>query len=241
MASVRQFISDIQSDGKFETLDSYISPRWIHSKTKKILSNFVAKDNNSNKLLGKNVEVWTEISIPMEEVEIQEFSDLNINNCQKLMRSKYKLPSIYSSKFGAIIKTISSLDIGRTYDILMSMRIWKDAQAQEFKSKKYAVFISGFLYIPIPKGDQASPKQIRMEAFFQDLFEVQKYNELIGQAQKSCASAVDYELPIPYYIQDDVSKEIIRQLAVVYLKIPKDEFPNLSEIDKSNQREKTRQ
>lgn len=234
MSTVRQYVSDVVNEGKLYSIDDFLSPRFCHVKIKKIIADFIAKDNNSNRLLGKNVEIWKEIAIPMIEVDIQNFSELTYGNCQKLMRSKYKLPAIYSSKYGAIIKQVTSLNVGKDYDTLMSMRIWKAAQTQEYKSKKYGVFISGYYYIPIPIGEQSSPQEVRMEAFFIDHFEVQKYNELIGKTPKSCASAVDYELPIPFYLQDDVNKEVFKQLSQIYFKLTPDALPNLNPTERTN-------
>lgn len=233
MNTVRSYISDIYSEGGLDNIDQFLSARFTHNKIKKIIANFTAKDNNSNKLLAKIPEIWTEIVIPMEEVSVNTFVDLG-SNCQQLMKSVYEIPSIYSSKFGAVIKNLSSLDFMRNYELCISPKIWRASQTQEYKSKKYFLWDGQFIYIPIPKGEQSSPQFVRMEAFFQDLFEVQKYNEKIGQVPKSCASAVDYNLPIPYYLQDDVNKTVLSQLGGIYLKVVRDQLPDNSAINKDN-------
>ena len=40
--------------------------------------------------------------------------------------------------------------------------------------------------------------------------------------------AIDYEMVIPTYLENSVKQETINQLANVYLKVPKEELPNLN-------------
>jgi len=236
--TVRQFISDITNNVKALSIDSFLPPKLIHSKTKSIIANFLKKDVNANRMLYKVVEGWVEIeALQMEEVPVTT-CDLDTRICQKLMKSTLKLPAIYSSKFGPMIKQAMSINFGNQYSFIGSPSQWKSIQKRKYQDpdKKYFFFIGDYIYIPIKNAAEPSPEVIRLEIYPQDMFEVNEFKKKINTSNcKDCSNQVDncpklldYELVIPYFLEDDVKKEVVNQLAQVNLKVRTDDSPNLA-------------
>ncbi len=238
MPTIRRFISDINADSRSLNADSWISPKFIYSKARSVIGDFLKKDNSSNRMLFKDPEIWSLIPcLPMEEVPITECGDLELLKfCEKLMKSKYRLPGLYSDKFGAIIKEVISLNSGTTYYRAFSLREWKTKQLRKYGNERYYFITEGYLYIPVKTQDPIpNPITVRVEGLFKEKYEVAALNNLIDgctNCPDECLKAIDYQMVIPTYLENDVKKEVINQLAQVYLKISPDEFPNLSQNDK---------
>jgi hypothetical protein len=239
MPTIRQFISDVTNDLKALSIDSFIPPKFIYSKAQDITADFLKKDNSSNKLIYKLTDGWSELTcIDMEEVPVTQCPDLNLNICQKLMKSKYQIPSLFNSKFGGIIRSASSVTFDMFYE-LTNPRQWKAIQKRQDKdrSKRYFFFIDGYIYIPVDKKDNMqSPEQIRIDGYFKNKKEVDDFNiKGCVSCKSNCKKFLDYEMVIPSYLINDVKKEFLNQ-ARVYLQIPSDDLPNLSSNEKTNQR-----
>lgn len=245
--TLRQFIADIMGNTKSWEIDDYIPGKFIISKARDITADFLSKSQNSSRLIYKIPEGWTEIEgIPMEEVS-PSTCNIPVNLCQKLMKSKYQLPQLYSSKFGPIIKQVMSLNFGTEYYPCFSPKDWKNIANREFQGKRYYFFLNGYLYIPLKNSQvEASPNLIRIEGYFVDKFEVNKFikdkiNSNCSDCTQSidkCKKYLDYEFVSPYFLKDDIKKELLNQLAQIYLKVQKDEYGNMNQTDKLGQRDK---
>ncbi len=242
--TVRQFIADISGKIKALGIDDWISPRFVYTSAQSIISDFLSKSNSTNRLIYKNDRCLTEIEgIEMEPVPITT-CQLDIYTCEKLMRSKYPLPNIYTSKFGAIVPEVMSINFGMEYTNCFTPKQYKVIRKREFDDHnlRYFYVLNNFLYIPVRKASEISPEQIRMLALFRDRFEVYKFKQLIGACeecgkQEPCRKLLDFEMVLPDFLEDDVKTKLVTDLANVYLKVVPDEYPNLEKNDKSNQRD----
>jgi len=241
--TIREYISDINNSLKSLNLDSFLPPKWLFLKTQNIISDFLKKDNSSNKLIYKLTTGWTELPcVEMEEVPITT-CDLDVYVCQKLVKTKYKIPDVYETKFGALIRSISSVDYSSNYEPVFSAKLWKLTQKREFKSKKYYFIQDGYLFIPIPKGETFAPETIKIELYPKNMKDVDDFNIIQGcgsckKQSDNCKSPLDYLLTCPDYLINDVKKETINQILSSYSKIVKDEYGNLNSNDVNNQRDK---
>ena len=119
-----------------------------------------------------------------------------------------------------------------------------DEALKEFKdkTKRYYFFLNDFLYIPIAKGGTDSPQEIRIEAYFKHKYEVWKYNNAHNPdcpgCDNKCKPFMDYDLVIPSYLEDDVKKEVVNQIASVYLKITPNDYNNMNSSEKNSQQDK---
>ena len=242
MSSVRSFISDISNELKANSVDDFISPKFIYSLGQSIIADFLKKDNSSNRLNFKIIEGWTEISaLPMMEVPITE-CNLGINQCKKLMRSKYQLPEMYESKFGGLIKQVMALNLATEYKNVFSPKQWEAASKRQYGNDRYFFFLNNYLYIPIKGIKEPSPELVRIEAYFKNKWEVDQLISKINNSCNDCKQDVekckpflDYQMVIPFHLENDVKKEIVGYL-LKSKQIVQDELPDLSSNNKTNQR-----
>lgn len=230
--TIREFVSDVNADLKASNIDNWISPKAIYEKAKDIISDFLKKDNSSNLALYTQEEGWSQLPcVEMEEYPLASCG-LDINICQKVMKSKKRLPELYTSKVAPLIKEVASINYGNTYNYIKSFSQWKSTQKREFISKRYFVIIDGYLYIPVGKNDTVSnPEKVNFTGYFQDKQQVDEFNN-----GKSCKKIADYEMVIPSYLLNDVKKEILNQFRSVYLQIRTDELPNMNTNEITNQK-----
>jgi len=242
---VSQWISDILTMMRAESLDDFISPRFIVSETRSIIADFIKKDNDAKKKLARLSEGWSVLPcVKMVEVPVSECTDVEVRLCQKLMRSEQILPSTYTFTHGDIIKGISSINLS-SFEDPVTPRQWNAIQKREYvdKNKYYYFFRNGYLYIPIPKKDIYAPEEVTIEAYFKDKYEVDIFNTFESPCancpqpeETVCKRPVDYQLVCPFYLENDVKKELINRLAKVYKSITPDSNPDLNEVDKTAQR-----
>jgi len=230
----RQFISDIQTSIRAISSDAYIPPRFVYYEAQNIISDFLKKDNDAKKKLARLSDGWSEIDcIELEEVPVIECADVDVRLCDKMMKSKFKLPEVYSFSYGNIINHVASINFSYFFDPV-NPRQWNNIQKRQYKDKnKYYYFIlNNYLYVPVPKGNDLPVEIVRVKAYFMDQFKVEEYKTLKDckdcKHPDNCKSPLDYEIVIPSYLISDVKKELINRLASVYLKINPDNYPNLS-------------
>ena len=231
---IRQYISDITNQIKQYSMDSYISPKFIYSETINIISDFLKKDHEAKRKLQKLSQGWSEIKcLNLVEVDVVECAELDIRMCEKLMRSKNRLPDTFSYSFGNIIKHVASINFSSFYDPV-TPRQWNAIQKREFRdpNKYYYFFIDGYIYIPVPKKQVINVEALRVDAYFISKYEVDVFNltnsECIDCQNNKCLSPLDYELVCPGYLLNDVKKELLNRLGSLFLKVQLDQYPNMS-------------
>lgn len=215
-------------------MDSYISPKFIYSETINIISDFLKKDHEAKRKLQKLSQGWSEIKcLNLVEVDVVECAELDIRMCEKLMRSKNRLPDTFSYSFGNIIKHVASINFSSFYDPV-TPRQWNAIQKREFRdpNKYYYFFIDGYIYIPVPKKQVINVEALRVDAYFISKYEVDVFNltnsECIDCQNNKCLSPLDYELVCPGYLLNDVKKELLNRLGSLFLKVQLDQYPNMS-------------
>jgi len=236
---VGNFISDIQTMLKLDTSDSFVSPEAIHSEAKSIISDYIKKDHEAKRKLQKVSEGWSELNcIDLEEVDVIPCADIDIRICDKIMKSVKKIPDTFTYSFGNIIKHVASIN----FSIILTPTTpqgWANIQKRKFKDKSilYYFFIGGYLYIPIPKGQDFGIEKLRMETYFLDKQDVDKFNNReCSDCKDNCFSALDYELVCPEYMIDAVKLALYERFSKLYLRLRRDDYPNLNQ-DISGQRD----
>lgn len=239
----RQFINDIQTEIKQISADSYIPPRFVYYETINVVADFLKKDQDAKRKLQRLAEGWTELQgIDLEEVPTISCPDVDVRLCDRMMKSTKRLPATYTYSFGNIIKHVASPNFSYFFEPV-TPRQWNAIQKRQYKDKNkyYYFFIDGFLYIPVPKKIDLPIQQVRMEAYFIDKHEVELFKKDSDcydcRDVDACKSPMDYDVVAPFYLLNDVKKELLNRLTKIYVAITEDQYPNLNAGDKTNQRD----
>jgi hypothetical protein len=226
----RDFVSVVNNTLNSNNNDMFISPKFILSVGRDVLSDFLKKDSESRRITTLS-EGWSELEcLPMVEVPVTECSDLDIKLCTKLMRTKDKLPETFSGYYGNLIKQVASINFGQFYDFIRSPRLWKDIQNRPFKDNriKYYFFINGYIYIP-----NSDVENIRVEALFKYKWEVDIVNtKNCPTCKETCVKPLDYEFVSPDYLLNSVQTETINKILTKF-KINPDNKIDLNEYNKT--------
>jgi len=240
MTTIRQYISTLANSVKALSIDDFISPKFLYNLSQQAIADFLKKDNSASRLTFKLTQGWTEIpNLPMVEVDVTE-CNLGAKTCVKLMRSKYRLPSIYESKFGPIVKQVMSLNFATLYNPIFTPKQYEAATKRQYGKDRYYFILDGYLYIPVRKLEEGSPEIVRIEAYFKDKWEVAQFINKINGSCESCKSDIDeckprlsYEMVIPMHLENEVKQYVISQIASIYLKVTPDELPNMNQNQKN--------
>lgn len=211
MSTIAEFISNVNISLNALPVDSKIPNKYVFNMGRNVVADFLKKESESRRITTAS-EGWSEIDcVEMIEVPVMECGGVDVYLCEKMMRSKYQLPDTFTGYNGNIIKHVASVNFGQIYEPLRGIRIWNDVQKREVKKKnqKYYVFINQHLYIPIPKGEQSAPEQIRIEAYFKNKWEVAGYKSLGCKKCEECISVLNSDFVCPEFLLNAVTKETI--------------------------------
>lgn len=215
---INEFISTVNNTLNALSVDAKIPNRYIFNVGRQVVADFLKKESESRRITTAS-EGWSEIDcVKMIEVPLMECGGIDVNLCERMMRSEYKLPDTFTGYNGNIIKHVASVNFGQIYEPLRGIRLWNDVQKREVKKKnqKYYVFINQHLYIPIPKGEEESPEQIRIEAYFKNKWEVEEYKTIGCKSCKKCISVLDSEFVSPEFLLNAVIKETVNIILTKY-------------------------
>lgn len=242
----RQYINNIQAEIRQISADSYIPPRFIYYEMQTITGDFLKKDNDAKRKLSLQSDGWSEIQgIKLEEVPVISCPDIDVRLCDRMMKSVLPLPKTYTYTFGDIIKHVASPNFSYFFDPT-TPRNWRNLQKQPYIAKNtnkyYFFFIDGYIYLPIPKNVDIAIEELRMEAYFIDKHEVDKFKSQTDcydcKKIDLCKSPLDYEVVAPFYLLDDIKKELLNRLSRLFIQIPVDEYSNMNQNQKDSQIDK---
>ena len=223
MQTLRSAISDISDDLKSVNLDDRFSFRFLANKLRNKIETFIKQDADARNILMIN-EFWQ----PLFNIELED-ADVIVNSeyyeyCDKLKKSKNKLPDVYTTKYGNLIK-IMNINNSLEYKIIKSFE-YKDIKNREFKNNniKYCWIENQYLFIP-----DVDVEEVKALGTFKDSQEVDQFN---NKECDLCLKPLDAKLSVPDYILDISKQQVLKELASVTKAIVEDMKPNLNTIDK---------
>lgn len=232
----RQLISNILNRLRAKNIDDWVSPKFILYTAIDVVGDFLKKQSDKARII-RETEGWSSVDcLTMREVAITE-CDVDINLCEKMMKSVEKLPDTYTGVFGDIIKYVANQNFSKFYERI-TPREWNSIQKRQFIGEnRYYFVINGYLYIPIPKKTPfASPESVRIEAYFKKKWEVEKLNNTTScqdcSKDNTCIKPLDFDFVCPMDLLSVVQTETFN-LIVQSLKIPTDDLNNLNQNQKS--------
>lgn len=219
--TIREFTSLIKNTLNNVSSDSNLSEEYIYWVGVSVAKLILKREADSRKIF-KNTTLFSKLScVDLKEVDK---SECGVNlPCNKIMRSKKKLPEMFLTNFGSLIQVFNltrDLDYKET-----SVTQYKNISNQRYKTRdsKYFWIENDYLYIP-----DSNVEKVVVLGLFSSPEEVYEFNENLGE----CKSILDMNFPCPDYLITPVIESTINQVST-NLKINKDEDSNLNTLDKT--------
>jgi hypothetical protein len=225
---VKEVISDIRVDLRALTIDSYIPAKYLHHKLLDTAKLFMKREGD-NMRFQMYPSIWVTINdLEMEEVPLVGCTDIAIPHCNTVMKSKLRLPDIYTTRFGYLID-INTLDYN-TFAVWtqISPREYKTTKTRRYQdpSKRYFWIYNGYLIIPDSK-----IQSVTLRAVFCDKAQGLR---LEACGEPTCILTMDQEFTVPGHLLDDVKNATVQKIMGSRDRIPPNEYPNLNENKKNS-------
>jgi hypothetical protein len=223
----REIISEVRNSLRAASLDDWIPAKFIFFKLKGIASLFIKREADDKRLF-RYTELWATIKcLEMEEEDLVNCCDITIPNCTKVMRSKEKLPEVYSTRFGYLMN-VTSVDYDRDY-IPTNPQQYKYTKSREFidKRKRYYWIENGHLVIP-----DSLVSVVTVKAMFTNKAEALRLDNCTET--NDCIRFLDQEFVAPEHLLQNIKNAAVLDILNTNRKIPQDELSNLNSNEKSN-------
>jgi hypothetical protein len=221
-----EIVSRITNGGRLLSKDSTLSKRYILHVAEKAVEFLI-----SHKLKDKSLfreSIYSSIGcFDLEPKDTYSCGVIEFKSCNKLMKSKKKLPKLISSRYGAAIRSVTSIDFMADSDFTFSTleqfkRNRKRLNGNEDNNHFYIK--DGYLYIP-----DSDIRKVSFEVLIVNTFNL---SNLDSNFEKDCRSAWEYEFICPDKLLNPMI-EMVRNELNLPLQIPKDENPNMDSNIKS--------
>lgn len=224
MVTNREIVSRINNQVRALTKDSEINNRFILFTAQNIASSYLAK-KAKNFSLYRQDDLFTTIDcVEMEKSNIYECDIIQYRSCNKLMKSKNKLPGLIYTRFGSSIIEVSNIDGSEVFSKKTPTQYKNDAKRKGTQKQSYYTS-NGHLYLP-----DSEIEVVRVVLITLDTYDA---NET-SACSDCCDSAWDNEFICPPDLLEQVMRETLQQVLVA-IQISVDENPNLD----SNQKTQT--
>lgn len=218
MPTNRKFCSDVIGILNASNIDERVSFRLILGIGRDIASTLIKQDSDNRRIFGETT-LWK--PIPCLELEDVDLVQCNFDvSCKTLKRSKIKLPDLYATIYGNIIKVTNVDGSGNYTEILFDQL--QDNQNRKYKDPNIHYFwiIENYLYISDIEYDA-----IRVTGFFKDDSAVLKAN-----CVSTCISPLEFEFNCPQYLIGVIKQKTADELKERLR--PIDTKPNLNPNDR---------
>lgn len=226
MATIREVISEIRNNLRSISIDEWVPAKYIHLKIIGFASLFIKREADDKRIFRYSNLFTTIKCLPMVEDNLINCCDISIPNCTKVMRSKDKLPRIYTTRYG-YLATVTSLDYDKDY-IFVTPAQYKYTQTRRFvdPTKRYYWIENGYLIIP-----NSMVSSVTFKALFVNRAEALR---LECDAEETCFRLLDEELIVPEHLLQDVKNATTTDLINTYKRLQPDELVNLNSAEKTN-------
>jgi hypothetical protein len=238
MLTNREFYSAVINDLRAVNIDSWLSPVFVLDKGRAVFGDFIKKSNDVEQSLYKVSEVWFEIDcLPLIEVPVSQ-CDIGINSCKKLMKTVDAIPDTFDSRYGNLIRNVSSVNFSNFYEPT-TPKGYKDIQKRKDQSKtNYYFFLNNHIYIPVK--EITAPEIIRISLIplkSWGVIELNAKNNSCTDCKQECLKRLDTPFVCSESLLNAVKKETVLQIAQIYSKMVPDTYSN----NDNNQRQPPQQ
>lgn len=224
--TVREVISEIKKSVKEQTADSRLTNKYIYGIIKKHTAYFIRQMSDALRIIRIN-----SLYQPMKCVEMEEAP--TIDDCCGLRgkctiyRSKDKIPDLYEDSYGAIIKSVKTIDHSKQYTVITPDQ-WLNKKSNPWLSTDkniYFFWYNGRIYTP-----NVTYKKIEVLGLFQDdISDLTICDTCTDHPEEECHRFMDKRFILTKDMWRVVSQMVIEEIAKVYKAIPIDTNVNKNE------------
>lgn len=223
---IREIVSDVRNSLRAANLDEWLPGKFIYFKLKGIASLFIKREADDKRLF-RYTELWTTVKcLELVEDDLINCCDISIPNCTKVMRSKEKLPELYSTRYGYLIN-VTSVDYDKDY-IPVTPQQYKYTKVREFNDtrKRYFWLENGYLVIP-----DSMVSVVTVKGMFINKAEALKLNSCDHQ-QSDCIRFMDQDFVAPEHLIQDIKNATVLDILGSNRRLQQDESANLNSNEK---------
>lgn len=222
ISSAIQGVQSLYSKG-VQGKDTDLSPRHIYYYLLKARSTLVRQQSNKNQYISS----WIYQTLPaVELIATTVYENTGLPTGETILRSKYKLPQLVSDLKTELIKSVTTLDGSKRYDI-GSFETEKYSAGNKYTANKPGVFIhEGYLYL----SGETSKKAITVVGIFEDPIEVYKFPKYNGDCSEcDCIDVTTYDMRIDGNLGKTLINMATQELLGTFVQMRKDKENNASD------------
>lgn len=212
MRTKGEVINTLKNIIKSNKKESFLTDRYIYHLFLKHAKLLIRRLDSTNKLMKFNPIFQTIDCLELIDVDKVQAKCIGIKTKLTIKRTKHKLPNIFEGYWGALIRSVSSIDgsielqptYATTYIDIVNQKNFK------YNKTKYYWFSEGHLYIPNVEWDA-----VKVDGLFED-----DISYLNGDC-KNCISQQEQKMYIPEHLHTDIEKLVLQDLGIT-LSIPQD-------------------
>lgn len=223
---VGEAVSTIVNRFRGLTMDKRLSRGYVLSEIN-IASRYII-----NQKIENNTITISKLYQPLECVEMEPVDRIScpmveLRTCKTIMRSRLKLPNLMATKYGPMIREVTTIDGEKRFRRVDKAK----ARREKYRPKdpldntfKFMIGDDGHLYVI-----DVEIYLLNMEIVSFDYEQLSKFNECNKDYAENCKSAWDQELKIPEDIIQMVL-DVVSQKIQIERQIQVDDNPNQSEL-----------
>jgi hypothetical protein len=225
-----EFCSEVRNHLRLLNKDDRLSARYILSTA----YTFVDYIINARPLstIMRDLSVFkTAECVPMERVDYVtcHCPCVEFRTCDKLMKSKKKVPKMFVNSLGFIIESVSNIDVSEIYLPLRNPSDYTKSKKRQFGNKfKYYYIHDDYLYLL-----NTTAEIVTMNAMFVDEQEVDCFSDC--QECDDCRSKLELKFICPKEHLSTVRDQVLQTIGGINKSIVEDENPNLDGNSKTIQ------
>jgi len=223
-----EFVSSILNDGKLLNKDVMLSRRHILAKGRGIADTYIAQRLDSMDISQQYDIVSTIECFEMVPVEGIKCGVVDLISCNKVMKSKKKLPKIVNGRLGVAILSVTSLDGEYTFK-QTSPKGFSNKKKSKYTRDKEAYYIVQDNYLILPNSEV---EYVRVELITLNKEDVEECD--CNGKEDECKTAWESEFICPSNIFTMVRDKTVQEVVSLTLQIRADENPDLDENTRSS-------
>lgn len=213
-----EIVSRVKNQLKFLTKDDNINDRFILYTARNIATTYISQRLKDMSLYREyNLFEYIEC-VELEKVRPYYCNIFEFKSCEKLVKSKKKIPNLIYSRLGSSLKEVSSVDNKYTFKQSTLSQYRRNIKRKGFVKGENFYILDDYLYIP-----DVNVKKVNLLVLALDLYDLNQ----LSSCNEDCMSAWDYKFVCPDKLLEQVIRDTVQQLTITK-QIREDENPNLN-------------